>query len=91
MEKCCFRTAKGCSGTTYETCPAQCAFRKTQKEYDEGVAHAARLLREKGLVKVEKNVGRKKVIVTVEKAGGACDVGRKNPKDPDDTEKDCGS
>lgn len=64
MEKCCFYTAKECSATIYAVCPKNCAFRKTQEEYDAGIERAKEILKRKGLVKVEESIGRKKTIVT---------------------------
>ena len=77
MDKCFFKTKQGCSATTYTDCPACCAFQKSKDEHNADIVRAKQLLERKGLSAVEKSIGGRR-IVTVVKAGGMNDTGRKN-------------
>ena len=63
--KCYFdKTPLSCSCLTVKNCEG-CSFRKTKKEYNEGIRKAAEILRNKGLVKVVKyDAIKKRDIVT---------------------------
>lgn len=57
MSKCCFEFGDRCAATTYTTCPGNCPFFMTEKQYEEGKRRAEEILKSKGLVAVKKNLG----------------------------------
>ena len=63
--KCCFdKRPLSCSCLTVKNCEG-CTFKKTEKEYNEGIRKAEEILRNKGLVKVvEYDAIKKRDIVT---------------------------
>lgn len=65
-QACKFKKPAGCYILNVICCCENCAFRKTQKQYDEDVLRAERILAAKGLERVFKTT-RDGVIVTVKK------------------------
>lgn len=67
MSGCCFSFRGECGATSYTSCPKDCAFFKTQKQYDEDKEWAEELLKAKGLVVVRDKNEKGREIVTVQK------------------------
>lgn len=64
MNKCFFKTKYDCSATVYKSCPKNCPFYKTEKEYRSGIEKSKNILKNKGLIPIEKSE-KGKIIVTV--------------------------